>query len=106
MAAKVEKRIALMCPFFILDKFTLATPTLADNSFRLIFLTTSPQNGDSHFSSTENRFLSIQRDTAAEAANSVMHAKTVIKFLALYSAGDASASMIFLPPSERILAEP
>ena len=35
---EVEKRMALIWPFFILDKFTLATPTLADNSFRLIFL--------------------------------------------------------------------
>lgn len=38
IAASVEKRMALIWPFFILDKFTLATPTLADNSFRLIFL--------------------------------------------------------------------
>lgn len=29
--------MALICPFFILEKFTFATPTFFDNSFRLIF---------------------------------------------------------------------
>ena len=38
IAAKVEKRMALMRPFFIFERLTFATPTFSDNSFRLIFL--------------------------------------------------------------------
>lgn len=38
IAASVEKRMALMCPFFIFERLTFATPTFSDNSFKLIFL--------------------------------------------------------------------
>ena len=37
IASNVEKRIALILPVLILDKFTLDTPTFSDNSFKLIF---------------------------------------------------------------------
>lgn len=38
IASKVENRIALIFPVFILDRLTLATPTFSDNYFKDIFL--------------------------------------------------------------------
>ena len=33
MASSVEKRMALTCPFFSLDRLTFATPTFSESSF-------------------------------------------------------------------------
>ena len=55
--------------------------------------------------STANIPLSSQSATVADAANSAAKINTFVRSLALYSAGEASACMTFMFPSEWISAE-